>query len=101
MLISYEQFIPAKTLISPAINKVIAIIKATINAYKDSNKINVDDTFIDNIAVLGMYLRVIYRKSNEELKNNINKWIKEIKDNNFYNNFYLFYNIVYYNLSKP
>ena len=36
-----------------------------------------------------MYLRVTYRKCNQNLKGIIKEWIKKLESNNFYNNFYL------------
>ena len=64
------------------------IIKSIIEAYIDTNKINNDDN-IDYLLKIGIYLRVTYRKCNQNLKEIIKEWIKKLENNNFYNNFYL------------
>lgn len=70
-------------------NEVLNIIKALINAYKDTNKLNFDDSFTDMLPSIGMFLSVIYRKSDNQIKEKINEWISELKLKNFYDNYYL------------
>lgn len=70
-------------------NEVLKILKAIINAYNDSNKLNYDNQFIDDLPRIGMFLRVMYRKANIEIKNEINNWINSLKQINYYNNYYL------------
>lgn len=70
-------------------NEVLNIIKALINAYNDTNNLKNDDYFTDMLPNIGMFLRVIYRKSDEQLKEKINEWIAELEAQNFYNNYYL------------
>ena len=65
------------------------IIKAIIEAYHDSKILNEEKTIIDLMPSLAMYLRVTYRKCNDNIKENIDKWIKHLEDNNYYDNFYL------------
>ena len=65
------------------------IIKSIIEAYNDSNKLNIDDTIVDSLPKIGMLLRVIYRKCDPVTKDNINKWIENLERNNYYNNYYL------------
>lgn len=65
------------------------IIKSIIEAYNDSNKLNIDDTIVDSLPKIGMFLRVIYRKCDLMTKDNINKWIENLERNNYYNNYYL------------
>ena len=65
------------------------IVKAIIEAYHDSKILNEEKTIIDLMPSLAMYLRVTYRKSSENTKENIDKWIKYLEDNNYYDNFYL------------
>ncbi len=69
--------------------EVLNIAKSIIQAYNDTNKLNYDDNIIDIFLKLGMFLRITYRKSNEEVKNNINEWINYLKNKNFYDNYYL------------
>ena len=69
--------------------EVLNITKAIIQAYNDTNKLNYDDNIIDILLKLGMFLRITYRKSNEEVKNSIDEWINMLKNKNFYNNYYL------------
>ena len=65
------------------------IVKAIIEAYHDSKILNEEKTIIDLMPSLAMYLRVTYRKCNDNIKENIDKWIKHLEDNNYYDNFYL------------
>ena len=65
------------------------IVKAIIEAYHDSKILNEEKTIIDLMPSLAMYLRVTYRKSSDSTKENIDKWIKHLEDNNYYDNFYL------------
>lgn len=65
------------------------IVKAIIEAYHDSKILNEEKTIIDLMPSLAMYLRVTYRKCNDNIKENIDKWIKYLEDNNYYDNFYL------------
>lgn len=65
------------------------IVKAIIEAYHDSKILNEEKTIIDLMPSLAMYLRVTYRKCNDNIKDNIDKWIKHLEDNNYYDNFYL------------
>lgn len=65
------------------------IVKAIIEAYHDSKILNEEKTIIDLMPSLAMYLRVTYRKSSDNIKENIDKWIKHLEDNNYYDNFYL------------
>ena len=70
-------------------NESFKIIKSIIEAYIDTNKINYDDNITDYLLKIGMYLRVTYRKCDQNLKAIIKEWVKELENNNFYNNFYL------------
>ena len=69
--------------------EVYKIIKSIIEAYNDTNRLNCDNYIIDIFPSLGMFLRVLYRKSDSKLKIEINKWIKKIEEKNYYNNVYL------------
>ena len=65
------------------------IIKSIIEAYKDSDEININNYFIDILPKLGMFLRVIYRSSDKLTKDSIKKYVLDLKKNNYYNNLYL------------
>lgn len=65
------------------------ICKSIIEASFETGNLNKWDDLIDSFPVLGMNLRIIYRKSNSKLKNNINEWIKVLKNNNYYDSLYL------------
>lgn len=66
------------------------IIKAIIEAHRDSNILNFDDEIIDILPKIGMFLRVINRKCKELTKNEINEWCNQLKkNNNCYDNYYL------------
>lgn len=69
--------------------EVIKINQAIINAYKDTDKLNNSNQLIDKLPKIGMFLRVAFRKGNEEVKNKIINWTHELKQNNYYNNYYL------------
>ena len=69
--------------------EVIKIIRAIIQAYKDTNNINFDEYFTDILPSIGMYLRVSYRKGDDIVKGEVNSWIEELKKDNYYNNYYL------------
>lgn len=69
--------------------EVLKIIYAIINAYNDSNKLNANEFIVDKFPSISMYLRITYRKCNEDLKNEIEKWIEMLKQDNYYNSYYL------------
>lgn len=70
-------------------NKPFKIIKSIIEAYNDSDKLNYDDFITDLIPTIGMYLRIIYRNTDEQQKKKIKEWINHIKKNAYYNDYYL------------
>lgn len=65
------------------------IIKAIVEAYNDTNKINEDNELTDVIPQLTMYLRVTSRKGNEGLKEEIRTWMMSVKENKYYDNVYI------------
>ena len=69
--------------------EVLNIAKAIIQAYNDTNKLNYDDNLIDMFLKLGMFLRITYRKSSVEDKKNLDEWINQLENKNFYDNYYL------------
>lgn len=65
------------------------IIKSIIEAYHDSKILNKDDDIIDRFPIMGMYLRVIFRKAEMELKDKMNIWFLKLKLCLYYENYYL------------
>lgn len=65
------------------------IILSIINSFEEVNKLNEDESLIKNFPVISMYLRVIYRKCDNNLKEKMNSWIEELQKNNYYNNLFL------------
>lgn len=65
------------------------IIRALIDSLHEQNIINDMDDLVDNFAVVGMYLRIIYRKGNKEVKDLLLDWIKILEENGYYDNVYL------------
>ena len=63
------------------------IIKSIIEAYKDNNMLNND--FINEFPTIGMFLRVTYRKADNNLMGTINDWLLKLHSNNYYDNYYL------------
>ncbi len=70
-------------------NESFKIIKSIIEAYNDAGYLNFDDNIINIFSILTMIFRIIYKKSNLKLKEEINKWLEKVKNNNYYNNLYL------------
>lgn len=64
------------------------IIKAIINALKDTQNLDNDD-IIAIYNLLELFLRITYHKANFNLKKSINSWIKYIKTNKYYDSIYL------------
>lgn len=65
------------------------IYSSIICALCDS-KVNITSTkLIDLYSKLGIFARITYRKGNDELKNNINNWIKSFENKNYYDDVYL------------
>ncbi len=69
--------------------EVIKISKAIIQAYHDTNKLSYDDNIINMFLKLGMFLRIVYRKSNGETRKDIDEWITRLENKKFYDNYYL------------
>lgn len=64
------------------------IIKVTIESYAESNKLDLME-LIDLFPRIGMYLRIAYRKGNDNLKLEVDNWKEKMKDTNYYDNYYL------------
>lgn len=61
------------------------IIKSIIEVYHDLDLIKI----IDDFPIIGMFLRVCYRKSCKETKSLIQKYLNQLTSNKFYNDLYL------------
>lgn len=64
-------------------------IKAIIEASNDVGIFTKWDDLINQFPTIAMYLRIIYRKGDANVKSNINEWIKILEENNYYNSLYL------------
>lgn len=64
-------------------------IKSIIEAANDVKVLNKWNNLIDNFPAIGMILRIIYRKSDSNVKSNIEEWIGILEDNNYYDSLYL------------
>lgn len=60
------------------------ILKAIIEAYNDSNKLNYNEEVVELLPKLGMFLRTIKRKSSKDLKEEITTWAANLKYDNYY-----------------
>ncbi len=67
----------------------LKIIISIINAYNDTNKLNFDDYIVTKFPLIGMYLRIINRKCDEKVKQDLLSFILELKEKNYYNNLFL------------
>ena len=70
-------------------NESFKIMKSIIEAYNDARRLNFDSYIINIFPILTMIFRIIYKKSDLNLKEEINKWLEKLKNNNYYNNLYL------------
>ena len=62
------------------------IIKALLNVYIDTNKLN--DIF-DYYTKIAMYLRIIHRRGNNELIKELDKYFLKLKKENYFDDVYL------------
>lgn len=69
--------------------EAFSIIRAIIEATNDTGHLDKWDSLIDAFPVIGMHLRIVYRKSSNELRNAIDKWINKLETNDYHNNIYL------------
>lgn len=65
------------------------VIKAIIEAANDVKVLNKWNDLIDSFPAIGMILRIIYRKSDNNVRSNIDEWLEILKDNNYYDSLYL------------
>lgn len=65
------------------------ILKSIVEVYNDTNHLNLYSHLTKAFAIVGMNLRIVYRKCDEKLRKEIDVWFKYLKENKFYDNFYL------------
>lgn len=65
------------------------IVKSIIEAANDTEILSKWEELTNCLPVIGMLLRIIYRKANAETINDINIWINKLEKNNYYGNLYL------------
>ncbi|MBF0986889.1 MAG: hypothetical protein HXK72_00915 [Clostridiales bacterium] len=65
------------------------IIKAFIEVANDTKHLKKIEILISKYSEIALFLRIIFRKSNDILKNNIKDWLDKITRNNYYDSVYL------------
>lgn len=65
------------------------IVKSIIEATNDTEILSTWEELTNCLPVIGMLLRIIYRKANNETINDINIWINKLEKNNYYGSLYL------------
>lgn len=65
------------------------IVKSIVEAYHDTDYLNNDDFIISKFSSLMLFLKAIYRGSDERLKKEIDNWKSKVENDNYYNNIYL------------
>lgn len=65
------------------------VIKSIIEVANDIKVLNKWNDLIDKFPTIGMILRIIYRKSNNIIKYEIDEWLKLLENNNYYESLYL------------
>ena len=70
-------------------NESFKIIKSIVTSINDAGYLNYEESIINLMLKIGVYMRTIYRKCNNDLKVKIDKWFKELADNNFCEHIYL------------
>ena len=69
--------------------EVFSIIKAIIEVSNDTKQLEKWDKLNELFPLIGMNLRIVYRKSSDDQKSIINKWIEKLGSNDYYENIYL------------
>lgn len=64
-------------------------VKAIIEAAKDVNVLTKWDDLLNQFPTIGILLRIIYRKGDNNVKSNINEWMQILEENNYYDSLYL------------
>lgn len=66
--------------------EVFLIIKAFIEVANNTEKLKTFNELVYYFYFASMFLKIFYRKADDNLKYNIRKWIDKITINNFYDN---------------
>ena len=69
--------------------EVFKIMKAVIEVYHDTDNMYSKDFIVDIFPKLAMFIRVVFKNCNQELKNVILDWSIDIENNNYYNSIFL------------
>ena len=65
------------------------VIKAFIEVANDTKHFEKIETIINKYSDIALFLRMIYRKSDNILKEKIEEWLEKIRKNKYYNSLYL------------
>lgn len=65
------------------------ITSCIIDAGKESGFNDCNEILLDKYNKIGMFIRISYRKGNDELKKEIEEWIKKYEEKNYYDDIYL------------
>lgn len=69
---------------SKEFSEAYKILKAIIEAYNESKKLNYNEEVVELLSKLGMFLRVVKRKGDNTLKQEITTWANNLKYDNYY-----------------
>ena len=65
------------------------ITSSIIDAAKESGYCDDEEIILNRYNKIGMFIRIAYRKGNDELKEEIQKWIQKYEEKNYYDDIFL------------
>jgi len=65
------------------------ILKSIIEVLHDTDTLNSNGSLFELLNKMGMFFRIIYRKGDEDTKLNLRNYAEELKNKNYYDNYYL------------
>lgn len=65
------------------------ISSTIIDAAKESEYCDNDDIILNSYNKVGMFIRIAYRKGNNKLRTEIQKWIQKYEEKNYYDAIFL------------
>lgn len=65
------------------------ITSSIIDAAKDSEYSDCDEILLNNYSKIGMFIRIAYRKGNDDLKFEIQEWLNKYKEKNYCDDIFL------------